>query len=95
MSQIVVCKPKNIGPDDDDYVLDAEGSVRVFDDLEQAKQELRDAGYRSEELRRMTFLRSCGICRRCRSPLFKSLIPGYKYQCFTCDEDFCGFEQEV
>lgn len=97
MNQIVVCRPTNNGPVDDDaheYVLDAEGGVRIFGNIDQAKQELRDDGYCNEDLRRMTFLSSCGVCRRCGSPLFKSLIPDYKYQCFTCDEDFYGFEQE-
>ncbi len=91
MSQIVICRPTNNGPADVEYVLDAEGGVRIFDNLGQAKQKLRDDGYCDKALRRMTFLSSCGVCRRCGSPLFKSLIPGYKYKCFTCDEDFCVF----
>ena len=43
----------------------------------------------------MTIMESCGICRRCGSPLFKSLADGYTYQCFTCDEDFYKFEQDA
>jgi len=31
-------------------------------------------------------------CRRCGGPVYKSDLPEYVYQCFTCDEDFYGFE---
>ena len=34
------------------------------------------------------------ICRRCKSPVFKSDNPEYSYQCFTCDEDLYEFETE-
>lgn len=37
--------------------------------------------------------RSIGRCFRCGSPLYKSDIPEYTSQCFTCDEDFYAFEQ--
>ena len=59
-----------------------------------SRKALRDAGCTDEEMAHMTFLESGGTCVRCKSPLFPSLIPDYKYQCFTCDEDFYGFEQE-
>lgn len=35
-----------------------------------------------------------GTCFRCGFPLFPSQIPGYKFQCFFCDEDFFEFEQK-
>lgn len=31
-------------------------------------------------------------CPRCCGPLFLSDIPGYKYQCFNCEEDFYSIE---
>lgn len=31
-------------------------------------------------------------CRRCGGPVYISDIPGYRFQCFKCDEDFCDFE---
>lgn len=34
-----------------------------------------------------------GTCRFCGSPLYKSEIEGYTFQCFNCDEDFYYFEQ--
>jgi len=35
------------------------------------------------------------VCRRCKSPVFKSSIPEeYAYQCFVCDEDLYTFEVE-
>ena len=55
----------------------------------------KKAIYTAEELSVMTFLESCGTCKRCGSPLFPSFLKkdGYTYQCFTCDEDFYAFEQ--
>lgn len=76
-----------------EFLLDDSGTVRVFDSPDQAWSFLIAAGVEAEELRHMTIMESCGICRRCGSPLFKSLIDGYDYQCFTCGEDFCKFEQ--
>ena len=90
MKQVVVCRPVNNIPINGamEYLLDGEGGVRIFDSTEQAEKELRDAGCVDEELRHILFLESCG------SPLFRSLIPQYEYQCFTCDEDFYKCEQE-
>ena len=78
-----------------EFLLDDGGKVRMFDSPEEAKLFLVANGVDSEELRHMTIMESCGICCRCGSPLFKSLLPGYDYQCFTCDEDFYEFEQDV
>ena len=78
-----------------EFLLGDDGKVRMFDSPEQAKSFLTAAGVKPEELRHMTIMESCGICRRCGSPLFKSLSPGYAFQCFTCDEDFYHFEQEA
>ncbi len=96
MSEVVICRP--VGGitinSEMEFVLDGEGGVRIFDSTENARKALRDAGCTDEEMAHMTFLESGGTCVRCKSPLFPSLIPDYKYQCFTCDEDFYGFEQE-
>ena len=78
-----------------EFLLDDDGEVRMFDSPEQAKSFLTAAGVEPEELRHMTIMESCGICRKCGSPLFKSLLPGYTFQCFTCDEDFYQFEQDT
>ena len=76
-----------------EFFLDNSGSVRVFDNSEQAKLFLDDAGINLEEQRHMILMESCGTCCRCGNPLFKSLLPGYSFQCVTCDEDFYNFEQ--
>jgi len=34
-------------------------------------------------------------CRRCGGSVYKSDLPEYAYQCFTCDEDFYSFEVEL
>ena len=78
-----------------DFLLDDDGEVRMFGSPEQAGSFLAAAGVELEELRHMTIMESCGICRKCGSPLFKSLSPGYTFQCFTCDEDFYQFEQDT
>ena len=95
MSNVVVARPiDGITINSElEFLLDDSGSVRVFDSLEQAKLFLTDAGIGSEELRHMIFMESCGTCCRCGKPLFKSLLPGYTFQCFTCNEDFYRFEQ--
>lgn len=97
MSKAVVARPINgvTINSELEFLLDNGGTVRVFDSPEQAKSFLADAGVDPEELCHMTIMESCGTCCRCGSPLFKSLSPGYTFQCFTCDEDFYQFEQDT
>lgn len=78
-----------------EVLLDDNGDVRMFDSEEQALSSLTAAGVGPEELRHMTIMESCGTCCKCGSPLFRSLSPGYTFQCFTCDEDFYQFEQDT
>lgn len=94
MSAVVVCRPVNgiTINSEMEFVLDGEDCVRIFDSMANARKVLCDAGYTGEEMEHIKFLESCGFCARCESPLFPSLLPDYKYQCFTCDEDFYGFE---
>ena len=77
MSKIVVCRP--VGGitinSEMEFVLDNEGGVCVFDNMEYAKKVLWDAGCTNEEMEHMKFLESCGTCVRCKSPLFPSLLP--------------------
>ena len=95
MSKAIVARPVNgITLNSDlEFLLDDAGEVRVFDSPEETKSFLIASGVDSEEMRHMTIMESCGTCCRCGSPLFKSLLPGYTFQCFTCDEDFYSFEQ--
>ena len=97
MSKAVVARPVDGITINGDlgFLLDDGGEVKVFDSPEEARSFLIANGIIPEELRHMTFMESCGTCRRCGSPLFKSLLDGYAYQCFTCDEDFCKFEQDT
>jgi hypothetical protein len=78
-----------------EFLLDDDGEVRMFDSREQVRSFLTAAGVGAEELRHMTIMESRGTCRKCGSPLFKSLSPGYTFQCFNCDEDFYSFEQNT
>ena len=78
-----------------EVLLDDNGDARMFDSEEQALSSLTAAGVGPEELRHMTIMESCGTCCKCGSPLFRSLSPGYTFQCFTCDEDFYQFEQDT
>lgn len=78
-----------------EFLLDDDGEVRIFDSQEQARSFLIAAGVEPEELRHITIMENCGTCRKCGSPLFKSLSPGYTFQCFTCNEDFYQFEQDT
>ena len=93
----IVARPINgitINPELE-VLLDDNGDVRMFDSEEQALSSLTAAGVGPEELRHMTIMESCGTCCKCGSPLFRSLSPGYMFQCFTCDEDFYQFEQDI
>jgi hypothetical protein len=93
----IVARPINgitINPELE-VLLDDNGDVRMFDSEEQALSSLTAAGVGPEELRHMTIMESCGTCCKCGSPLFRSLSPGYTFQCFTCGEDFYQFEQDT
>lgn len=83
-----LCKEYGIIPS---CFIAEDSNVVVFKDRATAydwlkRTNLIDSGYEVVE--------GCGICERCGSTLFESDIAGYKYQCFTCDEDFCSFEQK-
>ena len=78
-----------------EFLLDDDGKVCMFDSETQARSFLTAAGVEPEELRHMTIMESCGTCCKCGSPLFRSLSPGYTFQCFTCGEDFYQFEQDT
>ena len=97
MSKAIVVRPVNgITLNGDlEFLLDDAGEVKVFSSPEEAQSFLIANGVDAEGLRHMTITESCGTCCRCGSPLFKSLLPGYDYQCFTCDEDFYKFEQDI
>ena len=93
----IVARPINgitINPELE-VLLDDNGDVRMFDSEEQALSSLTAAGVGPEELRHMTIMESCGTCCKCGSPLFRSLSPGYTFQCFSCGEDFYQFEQDT
>lgn len=78
-----------------EFLLNDEGSVKNFECIEAAQAFLKKHGYEDEDMSSFKFMESCGVCRRCGSPLFKSLLPEYSYHCFNCDEDFYAFEQEM
>ncbi len=78
-----------------EFLLDDGGAVRYFKGMDAVMAFLKENGFTDEDMPSFTFLESCGTCRRCGAPLFKSLLPEYAYQCFGCDEDFYAFEQSV
>ncbi len=97
MSKAIVARPVNgITINGElEFLLDDDGDIMMFDSPGHARSFLIANGVDAEELRHMTIMESCGTCRRCGSPLFKSFLDGYTYQCFTCDEDFYKFEQDA
>lgn len=97
MSRAIVARPVNgITLNDElEFLYDDSGAVRVFDSPEQARSFLTAAGVELEELQQMTIMENCGTCCKCGSPLFKSLLLGCTFQCFTCDEDFYPLEQNT
>lgn len=95
MAMTVIGRPVNgisINPELE-FLLDEDGVVRYFEGIGKAQEFLKKQGYSTEEMSFFTFMESCGVCRRCGAPLFRSLLPEYAYQCFSCDEDFYAFEQ--
>lgn len=49
--------------------------------------------FRAEKGKKYRILKSTDkVCPKCGSPLFRSFIKGYTFQCFTCDEDFYKIE---
>ena len=96
MGKVVVGRPINgITINGLEWLLTDEGEVMIFDSEEQAKQFPKDHSVTDEALEEAVFLHSIGTCFRCGSPLFPSQIEGYTSQCFSCDEDFFGFEQDT
>lgn len=97
MSKTIVTRPVNgITVNGElEFLLDDDGEIMMFDSPEQARSFLLASGVGIDGLRDMTIMESCGTCRKCGSPLFKSLIDGYDYQCFTCNADFYQFEQNT
>lgn len=96
MGKVIVGRPiDGITVNEDmEFLLDDEGNMLYFGGIDQAREYLEAHGVTDQEIEHMAFVKSCGTCRRCGAPLFLSSIPEYKYQCFECDEDFYGFEQE-
>ena len=78
-----------------EWLLDEDDCVRIFDDMDVAKQFLRENGFTDDDMEGLVFRESIGTCFRCGSPLFRSDIEGYTSQCFSCEEDFFSFEQEA
>ena len=94
MSKVIIGhSAKGIKKTELEYLRDENDEIRYFDGVEAAKLFLLDSGVKNEELKHIVFRTSCGTCLRCGSPLFKSDIDGYVYQCFCCDEDYYGIEQ--
>ena len=58
-------------------------------DADEAATEAETFNYTIRPRRKMITGKSCP---RCQGPLFLSDTPGYKYQCFNCDEDFYNIE---
>lgn len=68
------------------------GDPLYFETSEIAQEAVKVCGRKKEDF---DILKSIGVCKRCGAPLFKSMVDGYVSQCFDCDEDFAGFEQET
>lgn len=72
------------------YKIETLGAPKVFDSRKEARDACIAAGHAE-----LPILESIGTCKRCGSPLFPSFNGEYTSQCFNCEEDFYGFEQDV
>ena len=77
-----------------DLYCDENGYPIVFRCRQDAVERLKRDGVTDEQMSKMWFVSCIGRCLRCGGPLFPSFLPDYTSQCFDCDEDFYGFEQE-
>ena len=78
-----------------DLYCDEDGYPIIFKCRQGAVEQLKADGVTDEQMSKMWFVNSVGVCSRCGYPLFPSFLPDYTSQCFNCDEDFYGFEQET
>ena len=93
---VIVGRPINgISLNGLEWLLNDDGTQMIFENSAEADAFLRKNGFTDEDLDCLVFRESIGTCFRCGSPLFRSDIEGYTSQCFACDEDFFGFEQET
>lgn len=93
---VIVGRPINgISLNGLEWLLNDDGTQRVFENSAEADAFLRKNGFTDEDLDYLVFRESIGTCFRCGSPLFRSDIEGYTSQCFSCEEDFFSFEQEA
>lgn len=78
---------------EDGRYLTVDGEVAVFRGEDQALCYMQRLKKHHIRVRCAAFRFSVGTCKKCGSPLFPSDLPEYEAQCFSCDEDFYGFEQ--
>lgn len=89
-------KPVVVRTNGDGY-LTADGEIAVFSDEPQAQCYMKRLKRKGVKVKFRGYSYSIGICKKCGSPLFPSDLEerGYVSQCFSCDEDFYGFEQKT
>ena len=79
--------------DESGHPLEENEEIVVFDSYYRAVSYLKSCGCTEDIISAYTVLHQIGKCVKCGSPLYHSLLPGYTYQCFNCDEDFYSIEQ--
>lgn len=92
-SQKLVDRFVFLDPRNPETTVDDDDGTIIFASIDAGREWLSRNGYSDEEANNAAYLRSIGVCKRCGAPLFPSLLPDYKYQCFSCDEDFYSIEQ--
>lgn len=97
MSEVIVSykeRPEEVERDADLY-CNEDGYPIVFRSRSIAVEKLKKDGVTDEQMSKMWFISSIGVCLRCGGPLFPSFLPDYTSQCFNCDEDFYSIEQNT
>lgn len=82
-----------LNPRNPEATIDDDSGTIIFASIDAGREWLTRNGFGDEEANNAPYLRSVGVCKKCGAPLFPSLLPDYKYQCFQCDEDFYAIEQ--
>lgn len=76
-------------------IRDKKKNVMTFNTVPECCVWMRDNGFSENEIQAIKPIFSIGICKKCGDYLFPSFFKDYSCQCFTCDEDFYGIEQNL
>lgn len=76
-------------------VCNSNEKVMTFNTLPEGCVWMRNHRFSEKDIHAVKPIFTIGICKKCGDYLFPSFSEDYVCQCFSCDEDFYGCEQEI